>query len=172
MFNKAVLEDAIGNIVLNTTKSQTHIHGLDYTKQKLQYPRFVVNIGSPQYLGNPSYSTDYTSIDTKKGRMKVYKQFNMAITIEAIDSPDSDVAYTKLQELIGILRADYDLLFTDAGIGNLVVNSFSSITDISVELGTRIESRYRCVVSINGTDTIYDQDIVKIQEVNPQIIPR
>ncbi|MGL5714708.1 MAG: phage neck terminator protein [Paraclostridium sp.] len=167
-----MLEDAIGNIVMATTKSQTRIQGLDYTKQKLQYPRFVISIGSPQYFGNPSYSADYQSIDKKKGRMRLFKQFNMQITIDAIDSPDKDEAYTKLQELIGVLQADYDILFADAGIGNLVLNNFSNITDISVELETRIESRHRCVVTVNGTDTVYDQDIVKIQEVNPQIIEK
>lgn len=169
MFNKQVLEDGLGGIVKDITGSQTHIQGLDYTKSKLKYPRFVINVGSPQYLKAPSFSEDYISIDSKKGRRQIFKQFTMSLTIEAIDSPDSDSAYTKLQELIGVLQADYDILFADAGIGSLVLNNFSDILDISVELETRIESRYRCVVTFNGTDTVYDRDIVKIQEVNPQI---
>lgn len=169
MFNKKTLEDGLALAVKGIVKCQTHLAGLDYTGVKLQYPRIVVNVKSPQYLERPSECTTYMAISDTKGIQKVRKQFTIDVEIQGIDSPDSDNVYEVMQRLVGKLGADYDLLFKDFGIDDFVLQSTSRIEDISITLGTKIESRYRTVLTLHGFDTVYDEEISKIVEVNPQI---
>lgn len=170
MLDKTKLEDSIASSIKGIVKCQTHLASYDYDGVKLKYPRVVVDVQAPEFLARQSNFEKITKIDEKTGRRTITQQYLLDVVITCVGSPKDNLAYLKMQELRGVLHADYDIIFPENGLENVKVNSFGDIEDISLELPTKIESRYRMVITLSGSANIYDRTIAKIVEVNPQIV--
>lgn len=169
MLDRTKLEDGIANSIKSIVKCQTHLADYDYDGVKLTYPRVVVDVQAPEFFARQSNTDSITAIDIKTGKRVITQQFLLDVVITCVGTPKDNSAYLKMQELRGVLHADYDLIFPEHGLENIKVNSFGDIEDISIELPTKIESRYRMVMTLSGSATIYEGIISKIVEVNPQM---
>lgn len=185
MLNKNVIEEGLAQCIKDIAGCQTHLANYDYTGIKLKYPRIVVDVQMPQFFARQSRSTD---LEPARGRVKsrvqvprkkviafteaqlrTIQQFELDVVITCIGSPQDNLAYEKLQQIRGKIHEDYDLLFPQYDIKGLFVNAFSEIEDISVELKTKVEDRYRMTMTLTGSTEIYNDSVTRILEVNPQI---
>lgn len=169
MLDKNKIEEGLALIIKDIVKCQTHLAGYDYTGIQLQHPRIVVDVKMPQFVARQSNVDSVKKISETHGLRSIRQQFSLDVVITSLGSPQDNLAYEKLQELRGKLHADYDLLFAEHSLKELVVNSFGEIEDIAVELGTKIENRYQMIMTLNGSTEVYSGTIEKILEVNPQV---
>lgn len=169
MINKSELELSLAQCIKDISQCQTHLANYDYTGVKLKYPRIVVDVQMPQFFARQSQTTKEVLETETTGRRTITQQFELDVVITCVGSPQNNLAYEKMQQIRGKLHADYDLLFPQYKISELVVNAFSNIDDISVELETKIEDRYQMTMTLSGSTEIYNDTVAKIVEVNPQI---
>lgn len=169
MLDRNVIEEGLAKCIKGIVNCQTHLADYDYTGIELKYPRVVVDVQMPQFFAIQSRYTTETPETEKTGKRVIVQQFELDVAITCLGSPQDNLAYEKMQQIRGTLHADYDLLFPENGLQGLVVNAFSEIEDISVELKTKIENRYRMTMTLNGSTKIYEGVVAKIVEVNPQI---
>jgi hypothetical protein len=169
MLNKNVIEEGLAQCIKDIAGCQTHLANYDYTGIKLKYPRIVVDVQMPQFFAIQSQDQKVVKETETTGRRTITQQFELDVVITSVGSPQDNLAYEKLQQIRGKMHADYDLLFPMYKIQGLFVNAFSEIEDMSVELKTKIEDRYRMTMTLTGSTEIYNDVIAKIVEVNPQI---
>lgn len=176
MFNRTAFQDALAKVIKSCTDNilakvpsvPVKLQGYDYNGLEVPRPRIVMNVRPVQFFNNPSYDCEYVEVDAKYGQQTIWQQYTLSVDLMCIGSPEDDYAQTILQNLRGKLMANYDLLFADNGI-EAKLNNISDIADISVELGTKIEDRWTMTLNLHGCTDVYDDKIVRILEVNPQI---
>lgn len=163
-----VINLCVDNVLPNVPSVPVRLQGYDYNGLEVPRPRIVMNVHPVQFFNNSSYDCEYVGVDAKYGQQTIWQQYTLNVDLMCIGSPADDYAQIILQTLRGKLMANYDLLFADNGI-EAKLNSISDVTDISIELGTKIEDRWTMTLNLHGCTDVYDDKIVRILEVNPQI---